>query len=252
MLRLIVYISILVNFIYANNININGTWILDSKKYPDFYGDISIKNGEATINVSDNQIYIIADIVNDTSSPNSFNLKFISSDIGRGGMNIPWDKVSKNDFIGNIKVINPKQIIFQWNGLKNKDTKKSIPIFITSFPIKNQNSQQIIVKMFKDPDSTFETEKEFFISNKHSYTVDFNKHGAVLKESQNPDKTEWLYLGNKCDAFSKVHGKGTWKFDDYEKGTFTIRFNDKTTFPFDNLSDRFWKNNLPNQAQECK
>ncbi len=71
------------------------------------------------------------------------------------------------------------------------------------------------------------------------YSLEFNSHGAILKNLQNPDKTEWLYLGNKCDAFSKVHGKGTWKFDDYEKGTFTIRFNDKSTFPFDNLSDRF-------------
>jgi hypothetical protein len=37
------------------------------------------------------------------------------------------------------------------------------------------------------------------------YTMTTNKNGVVLKS-----KTETIYLGKDCDAYSRRYGKGTW------------------------------------------
>lgn len=209
-------------------------------------------DNKAKIEVNSNQIYLTAKVVEEKNKISFFLIS--PNDLGRGGMMLDWKNFSKNTPIMSMRKINNNVSNIEWFGFYNLkrnqyEWKEDSDLVLEGLKAKQKNEYEVYScgsNILKSSPYIFAT----FASN--PYTIEFNKHGAVLKESQKPDKIEWLYLGNKCDAFSKVHGKGTWKFDNYEKGTFTIRFDDKTTFPFDNLSDRFWKNNLPNQAQECK
>lgn len=97
----------------------------------------------------------------------------------------------------------------------------------------------------------FSSEIAFATSASTPYSIEFNQHGAVLRNTQKSDKKEWLYLGNKCNAFSKVHGKGAWKFDDYGKGTFTIRFDDNVSYPFDDVMGTEWKYKMDESVKKC-
>ena len=82
------------------------------------YSKDSIELGLAT-----NQVWIF---VRAQKEPNSkkFNLFFTEiSDLGRGGMMIPWNNISKNKVIGSLFFISEDKILINFKGLY--DSKKS-------------------------------------------------------------------------------------------------------------------------------
>lgn len=58
-------------------------------------------------------------------------------------------------------------------------------------------------------------------TNEVEYLVNYNSHGAVLTSVNSKEK---VYLGNKCDASSKLYGKGVWS---EKHGGFTVQFGKK-------------------------
>ena len=78
-----------------------------------------------------------------------------------------------------------------------------------------------------------------FTSNKNSYTVTYNQHGAVLMPVNGGKK---LYIGKDCDTFSKIYGKGSWSWN---SSGFKVYFKNRTII---------FKNQIPKIAniQKCK
>jgi hypothetical protein len=68
------------------------------------------------------------------------------------------------------------------------------------------------------------------------YVVAENSDGAILRS-----RSETLYLGNKCDAYSPKHGRGRWE---WANGGFLVTFNDATEFGFP-------RQDPPNTGGDC-
>ncbi|SMS00603.1 hypothetical protein VIM7927_01869 [Vibrio mangrovi] len=102
----------------------------------DYSGYVDFSNDdEVIINIADNQIYIMARAI---YSKNVFEMYYKSSDIGRGGMDIEWDKVSKEYPIATFKMLTDNKMSFSWIGLKDARSKRiGLPFF--SLPVERKD-----------------------------------------------------------------------------------------------------------------
>lgn len=115
----------------------------DDVDYPG-YIEVTDKN-KIVINVADNQIYLITRAEVSKNNTQVFNLYYKSSDVGRGGMDIPWKKVSNSVIIGTLQLVKEKKLLFKWCGLKDANNQKiKLPFY--SFPFNKHNTNAMLVK----------------------------------------------------------------------------------------------------------
>ena len=78
-----------------------------------------------------------------------------------------------------------------------------------------------------------------------------NEHGVILKTKKTQ---ELIYLGNECDAYSKVRGKGQWGFyDQSDDFWITFRGNSKVLTSQNGKGiDHNWHNNMKDTVLKCR
>lgn len=108
-----------------------GSWAYDCASDSDYSGYVNfLTKDKVIINAADNQIYLIASVI---SSEDVFSLYYKSADVGRGGMDIDWGKVSIKHPIATLKRLNDDKLYFNWIGLQDVE-KNMVEILFTSFP----------------------------------------------------------------------------------------------------------------------
>lgn len=127
-MKSLVVVTLISNSIVSKNFD--GYYSLECGAFHEPFGEVSIKNEEAVIEVASNQVYIKARVLN---HDDSYHLYYSSSDIGLGGFDIPVDKIDVTYPIAQINQIR-NGIAFNWFGLIDSDGKR-INLPFNSLPI---------------------------------------------------------------------------------------------------------------------
>ncbi|MGB5964153.1 MAG: hypothetical protein WBG65_01335 [Sulfurimonadaceae bacterium] len=107
----------------------------------------------------------------------------------------------------------------------------------TEFCKGNQSTYFELVNIFKHDakSNTKSSSKNFCIvknnysEKKNKYEINFNEHGAILKS-----KSQTIYLGKSCDAYSKQYGNGQWGFYE-DNNTVWLGFKGEHQYTIDDI-----------------
>ncbi|ANW26704.1 hypothetical protein F0223_06105 [Vibrio coralliilyticus] len=127
-MKSLVVVTLISNSIVSENFD--GYYSLECGAFHEPFGEVSIKNEEAVIEVASNQVYIKARVLN---HDDSYHLYYSSSDIGLGGFDIPFDTIDATYPIAKISQTE-NGIAFNWFGLIDSDGNR-INLPVSSLPI---------------------------------------------------------------------------------------------------------------------
>ncbi|AIW20641.1 hypothetical protein F0267_13225 [Vibrio coralliilyticus] len=122
-------ISIIASFSIQAKVS-DGAYAYSCNYDSEYFGSILIKSGEATIEVSTNQIYIVSNVL---PRNGAYSLYFKSADLGLGGVDIPFDKLDSSRPLATIEQ-QKDSITFEWLGAKDK-AGNQVDIPFTALPV---------------------------------------------------------------------------------------------------------------------